>query len=77
MFFTYGVRNLAGEIAQEYAKRQVRHLANLNALTTAFSVFFIYFSFVCYCKFSLVLCLYVIAFKFCIDRVKRRQSMIS
>jgi hypothetical protein len=42
MFFTYGVRNLAGEIAQEYAKRQVRHLANLNALTTAFSVLFFF-----------------------------------
>lgn len=42
MFFTYGVRNLAGEIAQEYAKRQVRHLANLNAHTTAFCVPFFF-----------------------------------
>jgi len=75
MFFTYDVRNLAGEIAQEYAKRQVGHLANLNALTAAFSVIFFLVLFAI--KFSLVLCLYVFAFKLCIDRVKRRQLMIS
>lgn len=39
--FSFDVRNLAGEIAQEYAKRQVRHLANLHALTAVFSVLFL------------------------------------
>lgn len=58
MFFTYGVRNLAGEIAQEYAKRQVRHLANLNAHTTAFCVPFFFLvlfaiaNLVCCCAYT-------------------------
>jgi hypothetical protein len=73
--FSFDVRNLAGEIAHEYAKRQVGHLVNFNALTADF--LYSFFSNAYYCKFSLVLLLLSDCFNLCIDRVKKPPLMIS